>query len=136
MTLFNWLEHITVKKSHPNSFNESDWDSFNSYMIHRFISMNMDYIEIANYTQRINPQNKKQIYTIYRDLLPKQKMWFKYIKPEKSKDNKELIGILTKYFECSTKEVKEYLELLSKKEIKSILKSMGMDDKEIKKLKV
>ena len=63
MTLFNWLEEITIKKSPVEKFSEEEWNVFNSYMVHRFLSMNVDYIDIVNYVQKINPQNKKQIYT-------------------------------------------------------------------------
>ena len=43
--IFGWLDEITVKKSHPDSFSEKDWDKWNSYMIHRYVSM---YIGIKN----------------------------------------------------------------------------------------
>jgi hypothetical protein len=82
-TLFDWLEEITVKKTLPNDFSEESWDSFNSYMVHRYLSMDINYIDIVNYVQKINPQNKKQIYTIYREMIPKKKVWLKYIKPSK-----------------------------------------------------
>ena len=54
-------------------------------MIHRYVSMNMDYIDIVNYVQKINPQNKKQIYTIYREMIPKKKVYLKYVKNESTK---------------------------------------------------
>jgi hypothetical protein len=41
---------------------------------------------------------------------------------------------MTLYFECSNKEVSEYLDLLSKEQIKDILYSFGIDDKKIKEL--
>ena len=77
MTIWNWLEEITYKKSPINSFNEQDWESFNSYMIHRFISMNSDYIDIVNYVQEFPPQEKKMIYNIYKEFIPKNNKWNK-----------------------------------------------------------
>ncbi len=87
MTIWNWLEEITYKKSPIDSFSEQDWESFNSYMIHRFISMNPYYIELSNEIQTILPTEKKQIYTIYRELIPKRKVFLKYIKGNNAKYN-------------------------------------------------
>ena len=83
MTLFDWLEEITVKKTPSANFTEESWDSFNSYMVHRYLSMDINYVELVNYVQKISPQNKKQIYTIYREMIPKKKVWLKYVKPSK-----------------------------------------------------
>jgi len=94
MTIFNWLNEITVKKTNPNNFTQEDWDGWNSYMVHRFLSMNMNYIDIVNFVQKINPQNKKEIYTIYREMIPKRKIWNKYIKNQNKKDTAELSKII------------------------------------------
>lgn len=137
MTLFNWLEEITVNKSHPDSFSDQDWDSFNSYMVHRFISMKTEYLDIANFVQKLDGQNKKLVYKVYRDFIPKNKVWLQYIKSSSEiKKNEILVEHLTKYFECSIKEAIEYSQILKRRQIISILKSMGMDERLIKKLKI
>jgi hypothetical protein len=134
MTIWDWLEEITYKKSPPNSFSEKDWDVFNSYMIHRFISMNPYYIELSNKAQTILPTEKKQVYTIYRELIPKRKVFLKYIKGKSDKYNVNLLDILSSHFECSKKESKEYFNILGKPPIKDILSRMGFEKKEITKL--
>ena len=134
MTIWNWLEEITYKKSNVNSFDEQDWDTFNSYMIHRFISMNPYYIELVNEIQTILPTEKKQIYTIYRELIPKRKVFLKYIKGNSSKYNQELMELLSNHFECPKKEAKEYFDILGKVKIKNLLSKMGFEKKEITKL--
>jgi hypothetical protein len=134
MTIWNWLEEITYKKSDVNSFDEQDWDTFNSYMIHRFISMNPYYIELVNEVQTILPTEKKQIYTIYRELIPKRKVFLKYIKGNSSKYNPELMELLSNHFECPKKEAKEYFDILGKVKIKNLLSKMGFEKKEITKL--
>jgi hypothetical protein len=132
--IFEWLDEITIKKSHPNLFTENSWDKWNSYMIHRWISQDFNYIDIANHVQKINPQNKKEIYLIYRELIPKKKIWFKYIKNENKPINQELINYFIKYFQCSSKEVSDYITILTHIQITDILKSMGVEEKEILKL--
>lgn len=134
MTIWNWLEEITYKKSPASSFSEKDWESFNSYMIHRFISMNPYYIELTNKVQTILPTEKIRIYTIYKELIPKRKVFLKYIKGNSSKYNTELMELLSNHFECSKKEAKEYFDILGKVKIKNLLGKMGFEKKEITKL--
>ena len=134
MTIFNWLEEITVKKTPPNDFTQEDWDDWNSYMVHRFLSMNINYIDIVNFVQSINPQNKKEIYSVYREYIPKNNKWNKYIKSNIKKHNDILLKYLSEYWECSRNEVREYLNFLGDDEVLRILTSIGLNQKEIKPL--
>ena len=133
MTLFDWLNEITVKKTSPEEFSQESWDKWNSYMIHRYLSMNMDYIDIVNYVQKINPQSKKQIYSIYREMIPKKKLWLKYIKNENKKNYQELAEYIAEYFECSLGEADHYIDIIPKS-IEGILWEMGVSEEEAQKL--
>ena len=132
--IFDWLKHINQYKTPPDKFSDKDWEVFNSYMIHRFLSMNIDFIDIVNEVQSINPQNKKEIYTIYREYIPKNNKWNKYIKSSVKQPKTELLDKLSSLWECSKSEIKEYLDILDKQQIISILGSMGLEKKEIKTL--
>ena len=132
--IFGWLDEITVKKSHPDSFSEKSWDNWNSYMIHRYVSMYIGYIDVVNYVQKISPQNKKQIYTIYREMIPKKKLWLKYIKNENKKNYKEISNYIAEYFKCSLREADEHIYILRKSGVKDILCEVGFDEKEANKL--
>ena len=134
MNLFDWLKEINYKKSPVNSFTDKDWDEFNAYMVHRFLSMNSDYLELVNEVQSLPPTDKKQIYSIYKEYIPKNNRWNKYIKSTVKPRNKDLIQYLTSYFQLSTREIKEYLQFLGDKEVIKILSQLGIEDKEIKKL--
>ena len=57
-TTFDWIRHINVLKTPIDEFSDKDWDVFNSYVIHRVLSMNPDYLELVNEAQMIMPQNK------------------------------------------------------------------------------
>ena len=131
--LFDWLNEITVVKTHPESISEESWEKWNSYMIHRYVSMNIDYIDIVNYVQKINPQNKQQIYSIYREMIPKKKLWLKYIKNEKKKNYKEVAEYVAEYFECSLGEADHYIDIIPKS-IEGILWEMGLSEEEASKL--
>ena len=132
--IFEWLEHLTYKKSSLDSFDEKSWENFNAYMVHRFVSMYQGYIEIANLAQKFAPTDKKGIYNFYCEMLPRKKMFLKYIKSKTKQNIKELLEPMVKYFECSFVEANEYVNLLSREDIKEILIKLGINDKEIKKL--
>ena len=132
--VFDWLKEINYNKRPVSSFSEKDWGIWNSYMVHRFLSQNEDYLEIVNEAQAILPQNKKEIYNIYKEYIPTNQKWNKYIKSKTKKANPELIVYLRNYWECSSKETKEYIEVLDTSEIIRILTSIGIEKKELKQL--
>ena len=132
--IFDWLKEINSTKSHPDSFTNQDWDVWNSYMVHRFLSMNPDYIELVNETQILPPTNKKQIYSIYREMLPKRKVYLKWIGSKKKSKNKTATEYIAKYFECGLGEAEEYIDILREIGTREILYKMGVDDKEADKL--
>jgi hypothetical protein len=132
--IFDWLREINSIKSSPDKFTTQDWGKWNSYLIHRFLSQNIDFIEIVNEVQILPPTSKKQIYTIYKEFIPKNNKWSKYIKSTSKEPNKDLVLNLKEYFKVSTREVKDYLKILNKKEIQNILNKQGLEEKEIKQL--
>ena len=132
--IFDWLKEINYKKSPSESFTDKDWEVWNSYMIHRFISMNPEFVEIANHVQEIPPQEKNMIYNIYKEYIPKNTKWNKYIKSRVKQANKDLVEHLKTYFNVSSREILYYLKILDNKEISIILSKMGIEEKLIKQL--
>ena len=132
--IFDWLKAINTTKPPIESFTDKDWEVWNSYMVHRFISMNPDYIEIVNYVQDFPPQEKRMIYSIYKEFIPKNNKWNKYVKSKIKQPNKDLVDHIKDYFKCSSKEAKEYINILDTPEINRILDNRGLDKKEIKPL--
>jgi len=131
--LFEWLTEITVNKTPIAEISEESWDKFNSYMIHRYVSMDINYIDIVNYVQKVNPQSKKQIYSIYREMIPKKKVWLKYIKNENKKNYQELAEYIADYYGCSLGEADHYIDILGIS-VRSILWKMGVEEAETEKL--
>ena len=132
--IFDWLKAINNTKPPVESFTNKDWEVWNSYMIHRFLSMNPDYLEIVNYVQDFPPQEKRMIYNVYKEFIPKNNKWSKYIKSKTKEPNKELIEHLRDYLKCSSKEAKEAITLLDNTKISHILSNRGLETKEIKKI--
>ena len=134
MKIFDWLNQITYDKQPWNSFTEEDKKSFEPYMIHRFLSMNPEYIEFVNLVQTFPYTDKEKIYSIYLYMIPKNNMFFKYIKSSKKKKQESLLKHIANYFECSFGEAEEYIDILRESGVKSILTKLGVGEKEQKKL--
>ena len=132
--IFDWLKAINTTKPPVESFDDKDWEVWNSYMIHRFLSMDRNHIEIVNDIQEILPTDKKKIYSIYKEFIPKNSKWNKYIKSKIKQPNRDLVDHIKDYFKCSSKESKEYINILDTPEINRILNDRGLNKKEIKPL--
>lgn len=115
MTIFDWLNEITSSKRSWDEFTDADKESFNPYMVSRFISMKREYIDIVNIAQKyVLP--KRKLYEFYCGLLPKSKSFFRYVKSNKT-INQEQVNALSKYYMCSTREIIDVLPLLEEQEI-------------------
>ena len=137
MTIIDWMNQLLVHKKSWNEFTEDEQKKFSTFIINRWLSMDKDFIEIVNYFQKyaIGTLEPREVYKWYCDVLPKGKRFNKYIKGKRDKKyDKDLIDILTKHFECSKLNIKEYLEFLTKDDLKNILMKYGKDKKSIKRL--
>ena len=120
---------MLVTKKHWNEFTEDEQKKFSPFIINRWLSMDKDFIEFVNVFQKyaIGTLEPREVYKWYCDILPKGKRFNKYIKGKRNKKYDKLqLDTLTKYFEVSKKEVKDYIDLLEEKEIKEILKIYGV----------
>ena len=137
MTIIDWINQVLVHKKPWDSFSESNKKTFNAFIINRWLSMDIEFIEILNYFQKysIGTLEPKETYKLYCDVLPKGKRFNKYIKGKKSKKyNTELVNVISNYFECSKLQTRDYLELIDKNELIEILEKYGMNEKTIKRL--
>ena len=136
-SLFDHLSGITDKKVSWESLSEVDRKSFSPYMVNRFLSMNMNFIELVNEFQKytIGELSNREVYKLYLELLPKQKQFNKYIKASKAdKYQTELVELLSKHFLISEKESLEALDMYHETSLlplKDILKKYGKIDKEV-----
>lgn len=137
-TIFDHLSNITFKKKDWNSLSELDQKSFSPYLINRWLSMDMDFIEIVDMFQKytIGPLDKKHVYQLYHDILPKMKIYNKYIKGKKAKEyNKDLLEMLTSHYQISKRDAKLYIDFWKENgidDLKNLLKDYGKTEKEIK----
>lgn len=139
-SIFDHLSGLTDKKVSWEHLTDADRKSFTVYIVNRWLSMNMDFIEIVNEFQKytIGQISPAETYKLYFDVLPKQKQFNKYIKGKKAdKYNSDLVELLSKHFLISEKQATEYLDMsqeLSLNTLKEIVKKYGKTDKEVDKL--
>jgi hypothetical protein len=135
--IFDFLKAIIDTKPNWETFSPEEQKVFNGFMTHKFLSMNPKYIEIVNYVQGLNLKDSKKIYDVYKSFIPQSKNTYSpYIKSTKSKVPTEVLPYIAEYFECSTYEASDYVELTDKEWIENILVQKGVDEKTIKKLKL
>jgi hypothetical protein len=134
MTLFDWLNELTFNKREWSSFSEDQRESFNSYMIHRYVSMYIGYVELSNIAQKLPLTEKEKIYNIYKTMLPKKKMFLKYVKKQTKNTYEDLLKYVSEYYQCSFGEAEEYIDIIRESGIRGILWEMGVDEKETDKL--
>ena len=108
-------------------------------MINRFLSMKSDWLEVVNEVQKY-PLSPKELYRVYRDILPRRNQFLKYVKGKKNMNYEEwVIDLVAKHFEISVSEAISYLEMYylseqGKQDLLTLIQSYGVDPKEYKKL--
>ncbi len=136
-SLFDHIKQITNVQNtlYWDSLSDGDKKSWSNYMVHRFLSMKAEWIQVVNEIQKYWELNPKNVYQFYIDMLPRGRTFLKYTKSKKkSKVEKWAMEHLVDYFQCSTREVEQHLEILTKEQVTSIIMRYGVDDKQLKKI--
>ena len=135
--LFDHIKQITNVQNpkYWDSLDEGDKKTWSNYMVHRFLSMKSDWIQVVNELQKYWELKPKSVYQFYIDIIPKGRTFLRYTKSKKkSKVEKWAMEHLVDYFQCSTREVEEYLNILNKEQVTSIIMKYGVDDKQLIKI--
>jgi len=122
--LFTHLQQITAWKNENywNNLTEGEKKKYSPFMINRFLSMDIDLIEIVNEIQHYQ-LSPKQNYDIYMEIIPKKKRYNKYLKG-KSDSNKKDAEFLANHFNISQREANYYIDVLMSIGEKSRIKEL------------
>ena len=140
-SLFDHIKQITDIQN-PNywdDISDDDKKSWSNYMVNRFLSMKIDWVEFVNEVQKY-PLQPKELYKVYTDILPKKKQWLKYIKGDKKmKYPKWVYEIVAKHLEVSLREAAGAVEVYEishggQAELTDILIKYGRTEEEIRKI--
>ena len=140
----NLFDHINAITSQQHSnywddISDEDKKSWSNYMVNRFLSMKMDWIELVNEVQKY-PLKPKELYKVYTDILPKKRQWLKYIKGDKEmKYPKWVYEIIAKHLQCSIREASDAVDMYElshggQAELTDILIKYGKTVEEIRKI--
>lgn len=133
MDLFHFISKLTTCDDHNflYSLNEEDKSEFSSHVVSNFISMDVDYVDlIAIAVKYQNKLSSEQYYKLLSTILPKNEKYFKYLKENNINYNKDNLKKLSEIYNCSLEKAKDYIDLLSTKEIKEIIEEEGLNNNE------
>ena len=110
------------------------------YMIHRFLSMNSNYLPVVNEIQKYGNIPDRCHYLFLTSILPRAKQFNKYIKGAKEdKYESWLVKLIAEHFQISTKEAIEYIEIYythNKSGLRELCEKYGIDKKQLKQAKL
>lgn len=140
LSILDYISYLTDKKIPWEDLSDVNKKGLLPFILNRWLSMDIEYIELVNDLQKytIGNMSNREVYKLYFDVLPKRKRFNKYIKSKKAqKYNPDLVLLLSQHFLCSRKEATEYLDILYKERLNTvieIIKLYGKTDKEIRNL--
>jgi hypothetical protein len=115
-TLFDHLNQITAVQdpSYFGKLSDEDKKTWSNFMIHRFLSMNYDYVEliaeIQPLTQALTPE---LFYKVLIGIIPKGKVFLRYIKGKSDdKIDTEIVELIILEYSCSKNTAIDYYEVL------------------------
>ena len=142
--LFDFLNGITTDQSTEffDNLNDAEKKKYKNsrYMLHRFLSMNVNYSQVVNAIQKYSAIPDRAHYLFMTNMLPKGKQYNKYIKGEKDERYETwLVELVAKHFNVSKVEAIQYLEIYytqNKDALIMLCKNYGIDSKTLKKAKL
>lgn len=142
--LFDFLNGITTDQSTEffDNLNDVEKKKYKNsrYMLHRFLSMNVNYSQVVNAVQKYSAIPDRAHYLFLTNMLPKGKQYNKYIKGEKDERYETwLVELVAKHFNVSKVEAIQYLEIYytqNKDALIMLCKNYGIDSKTLKKAKL
>lgn len=138
-SIFDFLNDITYNKVSWSQQSESDKKKIQTYMLNRWLSMHLDYLELIAECQPVTDNlSTQQYYQFYFDLLPKKKFYTKYISSKSDKKYSKVIDFLSEKLQISKSEMEECIDVLLELPdgftiLKEEIKRYGFTEKELNK---
>lgn len=142
--LFDHLKQVTSiqDKKYFSKITDGDKRTWSNFMVNRFLSMEPDFIDLINETQKYTVGGKMPPECMYKmliDVIPKAKVFLQYIKGKtEGKYKPELIEIVKTYFMVSKAQAMEYVDILHRigkvQDLRELLERYGYEEEQIKKM--
>ena len=139
-SLFDHIREVTAvqKVDYFDTLSVDDRKSWSNYMVNRFLSMKMEWVELVNELQKYKLE-PKELYKLYINILPKGKQWLKYTKGRNDMNYPNwLVNIVSNDMEVSKKEAKEAIDMYyltegGMAELGQLARKWGIEPKKIEK---
>ena len=139
-SLFDHIKEITSiqKSDYWEKISEEDKKTWSNYMVNRFLSMKMEWVELVNELQKYNLK-PKDLYKLYTNVLPKGKQWLRYTKGRNQMEHPQwLINLVAVHMKSSKKEAYDAVEMYmltegGMLELGEICRKYGVEPKKIEK---
>jgi len=138
--LFDHIREVTAvqKVDYFDTLSVDDKKSWSNYMVNRFLSMKMEWVELVNELQKYKLE-PKELYKLYINILPKGKQWLKYTKGRNDMNYPNwLVNIVSNDMEVSKQEAKEAIDMYyltegGMAELGQLARKWGVEPKKIEK---
>ena len=139
-SLFDHIREVTAvqKVDYFDTLSVDDRKSWSNYMVNRFLSMKIEWVELVNELQKYKLE-PKELYKLYINILPKGKQWLKYTKGRNDMDYPQwLINIVANDMEVSKQEAYQAIEMYyltegGMAELGQLARKWGIEPKKIEK---
>ena len=123
MRIFDILKSISWKKDmdlpeHPEFEKE-----YNPFMINRFLSMDANFVHLAQFMNQYPGIPKKLQYLFLTIFSDRKDVFFKYHKADKI--NKEGLLLVSKYFRAGKSESEMILNMLTEEQLQTVKDAFG-----------
>ena len=137
-SLFDHINQIkkTQNPKYWDTLSKEDKKTWSNYMVHKFLSMNMNLVDIINELQKYNLE-PKDLYKLYTNLLPKDNRFYKYVKGRNEMQHPQwLINLIATHMKNSKKEAYDAVEMYmltegGMLELGEICRKYGVEPKKI-----
>jgi hypothetical protein len=141
-TIFDHLKGITKEKIPWDSLSDSDKKSWDDFMITRWLSMKMEYVEFLNELQlyRSGELKDSNYYNFLLHTLPAETSYYKYIKrPRVFETHKKILEFFSSVYKVSHREsldiIKTFRILKLESEFNELLIQYGIQESEKEELR-
>ena len=140
MAPYEFINNFHTKKLKWNDLSAKNKKTFSIYMVNRFLSMNMDYVDIINEMQICTKAlSKEEVFNLYMELIPSGKSKYsKFIINNRVKlFDDRVVACVSAYFKCSLRDATDYADTLIKTNQQAVLRdvmSSFMSDEDIDKI--
>jgi hypothetical protein len=144
-TVFDHIGEIFGKQriDYFDTLSEADRKTYTTFMINRFISMDMDRLPIVNEIQQFyDVLGPREHYLFLSQFFPKGKSYTKYVKAEKTEKHEPwLIELVAQHYGISKREALDYLTIYyateqGQDDLRTLCRMHAITDKQLKKVKL